>query len=196
MNPTSSLLGCLVTLESLSIISHEYNRFDPSLCLALSTSVPSSSLTHIRLKTCIGVDDFAEFTPVFFAQPEEDQAKHWKAVDSLLGDENRFPVLECLTITVVLEFDSEISKRVLHDPEVCRNPYCFLCRRLNDERAKEIRNRHSEESVDRTSTQILGLFEGTLTRLKERGLLNVEIEKLDLSSDDLKPEFGFWKWDD
>ncbi|THU82256.1 hypothetical protein K435DRAFT_784692 [Dendrothele bispora CBS 962.96] len=177
MNPTNSPLRCLVTLESFSIISQEHSKLDPSLYLALLTSVPSSSLTHMRLQTVIDVYDFATLTPAFFAQPEEDPAKHWKAVDSLLGDENRFPVLKSLTITVVLEFESDISELTLHDTEACRDPICFDCVFLINRGGKEMANKHTEESIDQTSMQIVGLFEGTLTRLKERGLLNVEIEK-------------------
>ncbi|THU82255.1 hypothetical protein K435DRAFT_972042 [Dendrothele bispora CBS 962.96] len=181
MNPVTSPLRCLVTLESLSI-DQGYSFMDPSSCLALLPSIPSSSLTHIQLKILTNVDRFTELTSfffVFFAQPEEDPARHWKAVDSLLGDEDRFPVLTNLTITVVLEFESQ----------ACRDPLCFSCKE-----DKEMANRHEEEPVGQTSMQIVGLFEGTLTRLKERGLLNVEIEKLDLFSTDLETESGFWKW--
>ncbi|THU85387.1 hypothetical protein K435DRAFT_869322 [Dendrothele bispora CBS 962.96] len=169
MNPVASPLQSLVTLESFSIIDQGYNLFDLSVCLTLLNSIPSSSLTRIHFKTLIDVDDFTELTPASFAEPEENPGRDWKAVDTLLRDEDRFPVLTTVNITVVLEFDSEAC-------------------------VKEMANRHTEESVGQTSTRIVGLFEGTLMSLKERGLLNVEIEKLDLSL--AGPKSVFWKWGD
>ncbi|THU83337.1 hypothetical protein K435DRAFT_871398 [Dendrothele bispora CBS 962.96] len=198
MSPMTSPLQCLVNLESFSIISQEIDRLDPSLYLALLASVPSSFLTRMRFKTDTNIEDFPELTQVFFAQPEEDPTRHWKAVDSLLGDADRFPVLQSLTITVVLLFESDLRKPTLNDIEVCGNPSCYSCAaaRHNDDIAKELAEKNAEDSVNRKSTQMVRLFEETLTRLKERGVLNVEVEKLDLSLDDDEYDSAFWKWDD
>ncbi|THU78474.1 hypothetical protein K435DRAFT_876593 [Dendrothele bispora CBS 962.96] len=108
MNPVASPLQSLVTLESFSIVDRGYNLFDPHVCSALLNSIPSSSLTRIHFKTLIDVDDFTELTPASFVEPEEDPGRDWKAVDILLRHEDRFPVLTTVTITIVLEFDSEI----------------------------------------------------------------------------------------
>ncbi|THU99863.1 hypothetical protein K435DRAFT_855227 [Dendrothele bispora CBS 962.96] len=79
---------------------------------------------------------------------DERPGRDWKAVDILLRDENRISVLKTVTITVALEFDSEAC-------------------------VKEMASRHTAESVDETSMRIVSLFES----LKEKGLLNFEIEK-------------------
>ncbi|THU84810.1 hypothetical protein K435DRAFT_806421 [Dendrothele bispora CBS 962.96] len=168
-NAVASPLQCLATLESFSITDQGYNLFDLSVCLGLLTSIPSLSLTRIHFKTLIDADEFTDMIPVSFSQPEEDPGRHWKAVDTLLRDENRFPVLKTVDITVALEFGSKAS-------------------------IKEMANRHTAESVDETSMQIVSLFEDTLTSLKERGLLNIEIKKVDWSL--ATAESVFWKWGD
>ncbi|THU84809.1 hypothetical protein K435DRAFT_869910 [Dendrothele bispora CBS 962.96] len=168
-NAVASPLQCLATLESFSITDQGYNLFDLSVCLGLLTSIPSLSLTRIHFKTLIDADEFTDMIPVSFSQPEEDPGRHWKAVDTLLRDENRFPVLKTVDITVALEFGNKAS-------------------------IKEMANRHTAESVDETSMQIVSLFEDTLTSLKERGLLNIEIKKVDWSL--ATAESVFWKWGD
>ncbi|THV00202.1 hypothetical protein K435DRAFT_854935 [Dendrothele bispora CBS 962.96] len=156
MSPTTSPLRCLVTLESFSIISQEINRLDPSPYLALLASVSPSSINRVKLTTHIDVEDFHELSQFYFALPEKDPAQHWKAVDSLLGDEDRFPVLQNFTITVVLEFQSELTKLILNDIEGCGNSECSDCEEAIEENneLKEMMNRHAKDSVDRTSTRI------------------------------------------
>ncbi|THU99869.1 hypothetical protein K435DRAFT_855233 [Dendrothele bispora CBS 962.96] len=177
-NAVASPLQCLVTLESLCIADQGHHLFDLSACLALLTSIPSSSLTRVHFKTLIDADDFTEMIPVSFSHPEEDPGRHWKAVDALLRDENQFPVLKTVNITVALEFDSKAV------------PLEFD----NQARIKELANKDTAGSVDQTSMRIVSIFEDILTSLKDRGLLNVEIEKVDLSL--AGPESVFWKWGD
>ncbi|THU91858.1 hypothetical protein K435DRAFT_863026 [Dendrothele bispora CBS 962.96] len=165
----ASPLQCLVNLESLCITDQGHNLFDLSVCLALLNSIPSSSLALIHFKTLIDADDFTDMSPISFSHPEEEPGIPWKAIDTLLRDENRFPVLKTVNITVALEFNSKA---------------CI----------KEMVDRVTAESIDQTSMCIVNLFEDTLTSLKERGLLNVEIEKVDLSL--TNSEFVFWKWGD
>ncbi|THU89906.1 hypothetical protein K435DRAFT_864783 [Dendrothele bispora CBS 962.96] len=168
-NAVVSPLECLVNLESLCITDQGHNFFDLSVCLVLLDSIPSSSLARIHFKTLIDADDFTDMIPVSFSHPEEDPGRPWKAIDTLLRDENRFPVLRTVNITVALEFNSKA---------------CI----------KEMVDRVTAESIDQTSMCIVHLFEDNLTSLKERGLLNVAIVKLDLNF--TGPEFVFWKWGD
>ncbi|THU80755.1 hypothetical protein K435DRAFT_874042 [Dendrothele bispora CBS 962.96] len=177
-NAVASPLQCLVTLESLCIKDQGHHFLDLSACLVLLTTIPSSSLTRVDFKTLIDADEFNEMIPVSLSQPEEDPGRHWKAVDTLLRDENRFPVLKTVNITVALEFD---SKAVALEFD-------------NQARIKELANKDTAGSVDQTSMRIVSIFEVILTSLKERGLLNVEIEKVDLSL--AGPESVFWKWGD
>ncbi|THV01397.1 hypothetical protein K435DRAFT_793342 [Dendrothele bispora CBS 962.96] len=165
-NAVASPLQCLVSLESLCIADQGHHLFDLSACLALLTSIPSSSLTRVHFKTLIDADDFTDMIPVSLSEPEEDPGRNWKAVDILLRDENRFPVLKTVNITVALEYDSQAVSLEFD----------------NQARIKELANRDTAGSVDQTSMRI------------DRGLLNVEIEKVDLSL--AGPESVFWKWGD
>ncbi|THU83338.1 hypothetical protein K435DRAFT_871399 [Dendrothele bispora CBS 962.96] len=162
MSLMTSPLQCLVTLESFSVAS---KGIDPSPYLALLTSVPSLSLTHVQLQTYIDVNGLFKLGRVLF---EEDSAQYWQVIDSLLGDKNRFPVLQSLTITAILIFLDFIDER---------NLCLSFATALGDNEAREMKNMSTEELFNRTSTQIAGLFEMALVRSKERGLLHVKVEK-------------------
>ncbi|THU83327.1 hypothetical protein K435DRAFT_784230 [Dendrothele bispora CBS 962.96] len=175
----TSPLQCLVTLESFSIAIRE---IDPSPYLALLTSVPSLSLTHVRLQTYIDIEGLFKLGRVLF---EENSAQHWKAIDSLLGDKNRFPVFQSLTITVIITFLDLDGGRDLY--------LTFAATVMDNNEAREMEDMDTDESVNRTSRQVAGLLEKALARLKERGLLHVKVEKQAGQIDWDKS--GFWKWD-
>jgi len=181
-NSTASLFQHLITLlENFSIECKEHSShgLDPSPHIALLAYLSPSALSRVRLGVTVDVEEFPETDEKYFVQPEEIPSRHWKALDSLLGDRSRFPAFQSLTINVTLEFRSSMTLISLEDIDPCENPWCTACARAADlvRREKELLAKHKDESVDETARQIVGLFKEAMPTLEGRGSITVVVCK-------------------
>ncbi|KAK7436446.1 hypothetical protein VKT23_019158 [Stygiomarasmius scandens] len=198
-NSTASPFQHLTTLENFSIECKEHSShgLDPSPHLALLACLSPSALSRVRLGVTVDVEEFPETDEKYFVQPEEIPSRHWKALDSLLGDESRFPTFQSLTINVTLEFRSSMTLISLDDIDPCENPSCTACARAAAlvRREKELLAKHKDESVDETARQIVGLFKEAMPTLEGRGSITIVVCKQNRSVVEYKMS-DFENWDD
>ncbi|KAF5317443.1 hypothetical protein D9758_018750 [Tetrapyrgos nigripes] len=185
-----------------------YYGFDPSPYISLLAALPSSTLTTLTIDAYVDVKVFPEHESQYFNEhladadsdsdprsnsapgraagsgpnPTSTSVSTWQALDNLLSSSTLFPSLRSVRVIAKIEYDPTMVNYLGFNGDVqgCGSPGCMYCTSTAIMHAQERTGaRKNEEGKVRKSCEMLeGWFERALVGLRERGMVKVEVEKV------------------